>query len=76
MPETKKESNGGPGPEVDYEQRISRMINRWSGIQSTPRSDQDRQVNEIFTSRVETTGSSKTSEYIVGTCTIFQVSTT
>lgn len=42
-----KGSNG----EINYEERAERMINRWAGVQSAPRSDADRQVNEIFTDR-------------------------
>ena len=39
--------------EVDYEARISRMINRYSGIQGRTRTDEERETkNEIVTSRV------------------------
>ena len=39
--------------EVDYEARISRMINRYSGIQGRTRTDEEREPkNEIITSRV------------------------
>ena len=39
--------------EVDYEARIARMINRYSGIQGRTRTDEEREPNnEIITSRV------------------------
>ena len=50
---------------IDYEQRAERMINRWAGVRAPPRSDQDRQVNEIFTDR-ETQNGTKNEEYITG----------
>merc|ERR1711997_1266443 len=41
-----------PTKEVDYEQRAHRMINRWAGVQSAPRSNADRKAgSEIFTER-------------------------
>ena len=42
-----------PAKECDYEARIARMINRYSGIQGRTRTDEEREPkNEIITSRV------------------------
>ena len=59
-----------PTKEVDYEQRAHRMINRWAGVQSAPRSNADRKAgSEIFTERSaqeqDIPGQSE-QEYVVG----------
>ena len=59
-----------PTKEVDYEQRAHRMINRWAGVQSAPRSNADRKAgSEIFTERSaqeqDIHGQSE-QEYVVG----------
>ena len=59
-----------PTKEVDYEQRAHRMINRWAGVQSAPRSNADRKAgSEIFTERSaqeqDIPGQSE-HEYVVG----------
>ena len=57
-----------PTKEVDYEQRAHRMINRWAGVQSAPRSNADRKAgSEIFTERsAQEQDIPGQSEYIVG----------
>ena len=57
-----------PTKEVDYEQRAHRMINRWAGVQSAPRSNADRKAgSEIFTERsAQEQDIPGQSEYVVG----------
>ena len=57
-----------PTKEVDYEKRAQRMISRWAGVQSAPRSNADRKENEIFTQRNEAEDATNTTknEYIIG----------
>ena len=55
--------------EVDYEQRAHRMINRWAGVQSAPRSNADRKENEIFTDRssqMPDIANQSEHEYVIG----------